>query len=58
MNACSKCGLSLPNNYLTPVVMRNQSGQNKKGYLCASCKTLIDIQQNKQQSGGYQGVSG
>jgi hypothetical protein len=44
MNACSKCGLSLPNNYLTPVVMRNQSGQTKKGYLCASCKALIDSQ--------------
>jgi hypothetical protein len=55
MNACSKCGLSLPNNYLTPVVMRNQSGQTKKGFLCISCKTLIDSQQkgngNVQNSG-------
>jgi hypothetical protein len=58
MNACSKCGLSLPNNYLTPVVMRNQQGQTKKGYLCISCKILIDAQQNKPKNGGSQGVTG
>ena len=45
MNSCDKCKLSLPQNYLTPVVMRNQAGQTKKGYLCISCKGLIDAQQ-------------
>ena len=48
MNQCSRCNLSLPNNYLTPVVMRNQNGQTKKGYLCISCKTQIDAQQKGQ----------
>lgn len=55
MNACSKCNLSLPNAYLTPVVMRNQAGQTKKGFLCISCKKLIDTQPkgqgNAQNSG-------
>ena len=55
MNACSKCRLSLPNCYLTPVVMRNQQGQTKKGYLCERCKSLVDAQQkgqgNAQNSG-------
>ena len=45
MNSCSKCGLSLPNSYLTPVILRNNQGQQKKGYLCENCKSLIDIQQ-------------
>jgi hypothetical protein len=52
MNACSKCGLSLPNNYLTPVMMRNQQGQTKKGYLCSSCKAQIDAQQTQQKGQG------
>jgi hypothetical protein len=47
-NICSRCGLSLPNNFLTPVIMRNQQGQQKKGYLCDNCKTIIDTQQKGQ----------
>lgn len=58
MNACSKCGLSLPNNYLTPVMMRNQQGQTKKGYLCSSCKAQIDAQQTQQKGQGNAQNSG
>ena len=45
MNACSKCNLFLPNSYLTPVILRNNQGQQKKGYLCITCKSLIDAEQ-------------
>jgi hypothetical protein len=48
MNSCSKCKLSLPNNYLTPVILRNNQGQQKCGYLCENCKTIIKTQQKGQ----------
>jgi len=49
MNACDKCKLCLPNNYLTPVIMRNQRGQTKKGYLCINCKSIIDVEQKGKE---------
>jgi hypothetical protein len=48
MNSCSKCGLSLPNNYLTPVIFKNKQGQQKKGYLCITCRAEIDNKQKGQ----------
>ena len=51
MNQCSRCKLSLPNNYLTPCVMQNQTGQRKKGFLCENCKKVIDAQQKGKTNG-------
>lgn len=47
IHVCAKCGMSLPNNYLTPVIMRNQMGQQKQGFLCMVCKDIIDKQQRR-----------
>lgn len=49
MNSCEKCKLCLPQNYLTPVIMRNKTGQTKKCYLCINCKAIIDAEQKGKE---------
>jgi len=49
-NSCSKCSLSLPINYLTPIMMRNKQGQQKKGYLCNSCKSSIEAERTPNKN--------
>ena len=43
-NVCEFCKLSLPNNYLIPIILQNQQGQKKKGYICNNCKEKHDAQ--------------
>jgi hypothetical protein len=50
MNQCAKCGLFLPSSCLIPVILKNNKGQQKQGYLCNNCRTQIDIQQKGKPS--------
>jgi len=44
---CAKCGLSLPNSYLIPVLV-NHNGKRVKVFLCERCKLKIEKETQKE----------
>jgi len=46
---CAKCGLSLPNSYLIPVLV-NHNGKQVKVFLCERCKAQVEIKEKKNEN--------
>ena len=43
---CAKCGLTLPKNFLVPIVVVMQ-GQKRKVVICRNCETRIKKERNE-----------
>jgi len=46
---CAKCGLTVPNTLLIPVIAKTNQG-TKQVFVCMTCEKIIKEQQNQQPS--------